>query len=223
MILIPATKPEDWAVFLADRNKQWKDGYSAKSLAESWQNANDLPSKIKSVLLKTLDGKFSDLEMLIGIPEYKVNLPGGNRASQNDLFVLARTDQEMVSIMVEGKVTESFGQLVEDWREDASGGKKVRLDSLCCLLHLDQRVIGKIRYQILHRTASAILTANRYHCKIAMVLVHSFDQNNASFNDYTEFLKLYNLEAQLDNIVGPVSLGEVDTYWGWIADGRCVE
>jgi len=218
MILIAATKPEDWKVFLADPCKQWRDGYSAKALAESWQNAGEFPSKIKSVLLETADGKFSDLEMLLGIPEFRVKLPGGKRASQNDLFVLARTGKAMVSIMVEGKVSESFGQLVEVWSEDASDGKRERLDNLCCLLQLDQRAIGKIRYQLLHRTASAILTANRYHCKTAMVLVHSFDKKNTSFDDYTEFLKLYNFNAQLDKVVGPVFLGGVDTYWGWVAD-----
>jgi len=37
--------------------------------------------------------------MLLGIPEYKVALPGGGRASQNDLFVLARTDNEIFPII----------------------------------------------------------------------------------------------------------------------------
>jgi hypothetical protein len=32
-VYIPATKPEDWQNLLADPEKQWRDGYSAKSLA----------------------------------------------------------------------------------------------------------------------------------------------------------------------------------------------
>jgi hypothetical protein len=31
-ILIPASSPEDWKKFLAEPEKQWKSGYSARSL-----------------------------------------------------------------------------------------------------------------------------------------------------------------------------------------------
>jgi hypothetical protein len=57
----------------------------------------------------------------------KVPLLGGARPSQNDLFVLARGAQGPVSIMVEGKVNESFGPMLGEWRDDASEGKESRL------------------------------------------------------------------------------------------------
>jgi hypothetical protein len=64
---------------------------------------------------------------VLGIPEFKVQRPGGERASQNDIFVLARAPAGQVSIMVEGKVEESFGPLLGDWLEEASPGKRERL------------------------------------------------------------------------------------------------
>jgi hypothetical protein len=39
-IYIPANGPEDWRQFLAEPDRQWKDGYSAKELATCRQNAD---------------------------------------------------------------------------------------------------------------------------------------------------------------------------------------
>jgi hypothetical protein len=50
------------------------------------------------------------------VPEFKVPLPGGAHASQNDIFVLARSTAGPISIMVEGKVNESFGPALREWR-----------------------------------------------------------------------------------------------------------
>jgi hypothetical protein len=38
----------------------------------------------------------TDLELLLAIPEFKVSLPGGRAASQNDFFVLARSPDGLV-------------------------------------------------------------------------------------------------------------------------------
>jgi hypothetical protein len=65
---------------------------------------------------------------LLAVPEFKVPLPGGARASQNDLFVLGRSSPGLVSIMIEGKVKESFGPTLDEWRHEGSPGKKERLD-----------------------------------------------------------------------------------------------
>ena len=35
-MFVPANKPEDWRVLLAEE-KHWKDGHSAKALADYWQ------------------------------------------------------------------------------------------------------------------------------------------------------------------------------------------
>jgi hypothetical protein len=218
MIYIPSKSEQDWKHLLAQPNKQWKDGYSAKSLAICWQGANGIPEKVKQVFAITDCIELKDVEMLLGIPEYKVVLPGGVRESQNDLFVLVRTDKEIFPIMVEGKVNESFGPLVGEWKENMSDGKKERLEYLCKLLNLTNINIDNIRYQLLHRTASAIITANKYHCNTTMVLIHSFSPLNKSFKDYSDFINLYNLKAQLDGIIGPVILSGVSVYWGWVKD-----
>jgi hypothetical protein len=218
MIYIPTRSPDDWKHLLSDPEKHWKDGFSAKELALSWEKQNDFPKKIREVLDNTGTEIFSGIKIILGIPEYKVNLKGGKRASQNDLFVLASTDNELITIMVEGKVSESFGPLVCGWNKTNTTGKEERLNYLCGLLSIDVNIVGNIRYQLIHRTASAVLTAHRFHCNKALVLIHSFSINNYSFKDYTDFLRLFMINAIEDSIVGPYDFNGIKTYWGWIND-----
>jgi hypothetical protein len=121
------------------------------------------------------------------VPEFKVPLPGGARASQNDIFVLARSSAGPVSIMVEGKVSESFGPTVEQWRYEASAGKHERLNFLLRTVGRDAAPVGAIRYQLLHRAASAFLTGEQYRAAAAVLLVHSFSEELVGWPDYQEF------------------------------------
>jgi hypothetical protein len=69
--------------------------------------------------------------MLMAFPEYKVSLPSGKRASQSDIFILAKGDGQLISIAVEGKVDEPFGELILEWKIKDLGGKEERLKYLC--------------------------------------------------------------------------------------------
>ena len=66
MIYPPASKPEDWKQLLADPQKHWKKGYSARSLAYCWQKAGGIPRDVKDVLLQLPD--FQGLETLLVFP-----------------------------------------------------------------------------------------------------------------------------------------------------------
>jgi len=81
LIYVPAKGIKDWKSLLAQPEKHWKDNYSAKLLAESWQNAKGFPEKVESLFKSQPNGIFENLKMTFGIPEYKVNLPGGLQAS----------------------------------------------------------------------------------------------------------------------------------------------
>jgi hypothetical protein len=215
-IYIPATEPEDWRSLLADPEKHWRDGYSAMSLAYAWQQANGFPREIQRVFQNSEYLVFRNMEMLLAFPEHKVPLPGGLAGSQNDLFVLARGDGQLISMTVEGKVSEPFGPLVSEWIENSSEGKKERLAFLCKTLGLDPEQVQPIRYQLLHRTASAVIEAGRFSAKTALMLVHSFSPTNESFEDFSQFAVLFGLQAQMNQIVGPVRLDDLELHLGWI-------
>lgn len=217
---IPVNDPEDWKQLLADPDKHWKTGYSAKSLAYCWQQANGFPSSIKKVFKDSGINLFQDIELLVAFPEWKVPLPGGRRASQNDIFVLAKGNNELISIMVEGKVRESFGEIVSEWKSDKSKGKQTRLKYLCELLRIHEDHVDQIRYQLLHRTASAVIEANKLNAANALMLVHCFNQEsekgNEGFQDYCQFLSLFRLKGRVNSLTLPVNINKTRLYFGWV-------
>lgn len=213
-ILIPATSPEDWKQFLADPEKHWKKGYSARTLAHSWHNASGIPKEVLSVLNQA--SELAGIEPLFIIPEHKVLLPGGTAASQNDIWALGKTDAGLISITIEGKVSEPFGPTVGEWFKDPSPGKKTRLEFLCSELGLQFPVSDNIRYQLLHRTVSAILEAKRFQTDKAVMIVHSFSQDNEWFDDYLDFLKLFKVEAGINEIVSANVPPDVKVYMAWV-------
>ena len=197
-VLVPAESAEDWRRLLAEPDKHWRRGYSAHAIAHCWQDADGFPEEIAAVLSRC--PRFEDLELLIAIPEHQVPLPGGQRPSQNDVWALARGPHGLVSIAVEGKVSEPFGEPVGKWRENASEGKNVRLRFLCDELGLSYPPPDAIAYQLLHRTVSAIIEARRFLARDAIMLVHSFSASDAWFEDYERFLSLFGLTARIGEV-----------------------
>ena len=217
-IFIPAENPEDWQRLLAEPTKHWKKGYSARSLAYCWQEANGIPKDVQDIILQIPD--FKDIEALIVIPEHQVPLPGGSRPSQTDCWVLARTSNDLISIAVEGKVSEPFGPTIGEWLTDASDGKKERLSYLCSQVGLDTALPKNIRYQLLHRTASAVIEAKRFHARNAVMIVHSFSQTAEWFDDYRQFVALFGANAKKNKIIFVGQTSDVKLYLCWVSGDK---
>jgi hypothetical protein len=194
-ILTFTSGPEDWQALLADPVKHWRTGYSARTLAYCWEASEGFPPEVAEALQRTDEAVLKNLTPILAIPEFKVPLPGGVRPSQNDLFVLARSAMGPVSIMVEGKVSESFGPTLDEWRCDASRGKESRLRFLLSTLGLMENPAGSIRYQLLHRAASAVITGEQFRATAAIMLVHSFSEKHVGWADYQSFAALFGVEA----------------------------
>ncbi|MCE5316242.1 MAG: hypothetical protein LLG04_02625 [Parachlamydia sp.] len=192
--------PKDWKALLADKEKHWKKGYSARTLAHCWEAADGFPPEVSLPFSLSTDSLLANITPVFAIPEFKVSLPGGVRSSQNDIFVLARSSSGPVSIMVEGKVNESFGPTLGQWRNEASSGKKKRLNFLLRSLGLSTVPADSIRYQLLHRAASAIITGEQYRAVAAVLLVHSFSQRHTGWSDYQAFINLFDVEAMVGTI-----------------------
>jgi len=215
-IYIPSSEPDDWRQFLAEPQTQWQTGYSAKSLAYSWEEADGFPEEIETALADPDIAALNDTTPLLIIPEHKVPLPGGRTESQNDVFVLGSTESGLVSICVEGKVEESFGEPVSKWGPDSSAGKRKRFDYLVGLLELEGEDLSDIYYQLLHRTASAIIEAKRFHAATAAMLVHSFSQEHKWFPEFRDFAGKLGVEAELNKVHSCGERSGIDLYTGWI-------
>lgn len=213
-IYIPAKKADDWAQLLADPVRHWRIGYSARTLAYSWQSTDGFPDEIKAAF--SVNEFLSDIQLLIAIPEHKVPLMGGARPSQNDIWALARAGSGLVSIAVEGKVSEPFGPTLSEWLSEGSKGKATRLAFLRRELNLNEALAGTIRYQLIHRTGSAVIEAKRFGAPHAVMLVHSFSPSREWFQDFEAFAQLLRAEVTINKVVYAGQRAGVHLHIGWI-------
>jgi len=161
------------------------------ALAQCWETykGRGLPPEIGRALLS--------LPTLFAIPEFKVDLPPkGGRPSQSDLLVIAYEAEGRVAITVEGKVDEPFGPTLQERRLETSPGVQERISYLLKILGLPSDIPGTIRYQLLHRTASAILAAKQFEAERAIMLVHSFSQERRWYEDFEAFVRLFGMEPE---------------------------
>lgn len=184
-ILVPSGGPSAWQQFLAKPDRQWVTGYSARTIAHSWEAQTGWPPEVVDIIERAV----GPTELLLAIPEHKTPLPGGQRESQSDVFALGRHSQGLIACTIEGKVNEAFGPTVADHMKDASPGKRTRLDFLCRSLGVDE-CPGDVHYQLLHRTVSALIEADRFATRNAAMIVHSFSSDRRWFEAFERFVCL---------------------------------
>ena len=213
-IYIPAKNADDWAQLLANPVKHWRTGYSARTLAYSWQNADGFPAEVQAAF--STNELLAGIQLLLAIPEHQVPLVGGSRPSQNDIWALARASTGLVSIAVEGKVSEPFGPTLSEWLADGSKGKTSRLAFLRRELNLNEALAGTIRYQLIHRAGSAVIEAKRFGAAHAVMLVHSFSPSREWFQDFEAFALLLRTEVTVNRVAYAGQRGGVHLHIGWI-------
>ncbi|MGY3558464.1 hypothetical protein ACVWXP_001733 [Bradyrhizobium sp. USDA 4463] len=207
-IYVPTSGARCWQALLADPTKQWRAGYSARTLAHCWEAAEGLPPEIAALF--GFDG-----ELLIAIPEHKVALGDAGRESQTDVFALVKSSNRTIAVAVEGKVDEPFGPIMKDWYVDPSPGKQRRLAFLCDLLGLRCPPPDDVHYQLFHRAASAVIEAERFKTDDAAMIVHSFSPENRWFDAYTAFVSLFDLNATPGHLVSKKMPGGRTLSFGW--------
>jgi hypothetical protein len=213
-ILVPSRGLDSWRDLLADRVEQWKPGHSAMELAVRWEDSAGFPPEVAALFEQQVLTRGA--RMLLGIPEHRVPLAGGARASQTDLWVLSRVDSGLMSVAVEGKVDEPFGPTVGEWKPDGTPGRTKRWATICSLLELETTCAQAIRYQLFHRTVSALLEAQRFSARCAAVIVHSFSETAASFHDFQQFVRLLGGEIPRPDAFVEVPPREgIALFFGW--------
>ncbi len=216
---VPLLRPED-AISHLGSPTHWQPGRSAKSVTDLWFSANALPPSIVAAL--SSDQVLRDSMLLDAFLERPVDLGDGQRPSQTDLMAIVRHDNGLGVIAVEAKVDETFGPTVDEWLADPKGDvptRKGRLYRLCHMLGLDPANAGSLRYQLIHRTASAVIEAKRYHARDAAMIVQSFCPRRSWFNDFSVFAGALGLsDPQVGIISGQKTCDGVALRIGWVAE-----
>lgn len=177
----------------------WKPGKSACRIASAWEKSNpNLPPEISGLF-------DAPVKLLIATPEHNTPLKGRGGASRTDVFALVCKNGEKCALAVEGKVEEPFGnETVEEWlkSKNHSDNRITRLSHILCQLDLSYQEAKDIPYQLLHRTACAVIEAKRFGVPCAAMVVHSFSCHPNGFGDFENLLCALRVEK-------PVTAGKL--------------
>jgi hypothetical protein len=75
-----------------------------------------------------------------------------------------------------------------------------------------------VRYQLLHRSASALIEAERFKADIALMIVHSFSRENIGLADFQVFTELFGVQSVPNQVFRLGNLSSVPLYAAWMRD-----
>jgi len=221
-LFVPTLGPTDWRRLLADPVTQWERYKSALEMAVCWEAARDLARGLPPEVAEALDTapELRGAQLLIGLPEHKVTFEGGGHPSQNDLWALLRVDRQLVSMAVEAKAGEKLDNIVKDWlpKEGERSRKPERVAALKRRLAISEVDVSHIRYQLLHRTASALKEAERFGAHTAVILVQSFNRaaDEQSWKDFIQFGEVMSVTVKEGNLVRSPRPTDIPLFIGWV-------
>lgn len=210
-------QPEDVIPHLGKLH-HWKQGRSAKALADSWFSANDIPVAVRHLLDQAPE--FAGCGLVDGWLERSTDLGDGRgTASQTDLLAILGLADRIAILGIEAKVTESFGPIVSDWLADGSPGKAARLAALCSRLAISEAAAMPLRYQLLHRTVATLIEAQRYRAKDAIMAVQSFCPDATGYSDFAAFAESIGIGVvQRDCLSEARVFDGMTLRLGWVSD-----
>lgn len=223
-IFVPSTGRDDWRRLLGDPDRHWRETKSAFECAAAWEGAQQGRRGLPALVARALDSHPStaNAEVLVAIPELQVDLPGGGHPSQNDVWALLRVAAGTISLAVEAKSGEPLDRLVGEWLADAppASGKPLRLQFIRDSLGLQSVDVSELRYQLLHRAASALVQADRFGARTAVLLIHSFGNHadDKSREDYQRFAEAMACAPVFNSVVKVGRQTTVPLLIGWLAD-----
>jgi len=167
------------------------------------KESSDLPKPISDIFNTS---ELQNPKLLLAVSEHKVPLKGKGGASQCDVWALIRTNVGTISLSVEAKADEPFGEgnkplakwLVSGDSEDSRMNRQKRWENI-----RENLPIGSydyVPYQILQRCAAGVIEANRFGLKNAVFLVQSFSAPDSSFEMYSLFMNALNLPAEKNKL-----------------------
>ena len=199
-ILSFTSGPQDWQKLLADKEKHWKKGYSARTLAHCWKQQMVFPPRltyhslrvlilywqISLLFLQSLSSRCPCLAVCVPHKMISLYWPVHHLA-RYPLWLRAKSMNPSVPPSASGEMKHH-------------PGKRSALRFLLRSLGLNTVPEDSIRYQLLHRAASAIITGEKYRAVAAVLVVHSFSQAHTGWSDYQAFTNLFGVEAVVGTI-----------------------
>jgi hypothetical protein len=214
---------EDWFKYAPPKMGKfhWKDGRSAKELARCWfRNGTPKPPEELAALLEAKFGP--EIVFDEAKPECIIELDEFVGEHRNcDLVVLCRAETERITINIEAKADEPFGDTTVgdyyDQKANSQSNVPARIQKLSQALfgREPDEAIRKLRYQLLHAAAATLIEARANEAELGLFLVHEFwsaslnrgrlKQNATDWENFVHaFPELASARIEENQILGPV-------------------
>jgi hypothetical protein len=177
--------------------------------------------------------RLTDLQLLRGIPEQVTRLPERGEGRNHDLWLLGRTNQEQVTICIEAKADEPFGnETVAEYRLSAKKRRESgestsvpeRIAKLLFIVPAGDNSWDNVRYQLLTAVCGTAIQARRDGSALAVFVVHEFRTRKTATANIRANAKEFNafmavITSSYEPIIagllyGPVTIGGVDCLIG---------
>jgi hypothetical protein len=213
----------------------WAPDRSAMELAKAWFRDTGPSPPEELIQLLHSSNRLAGLRFVRGIPELVTSLPERGEGRNHDLWLLGQTNLEKVTICIEAKADEPFGnETVAEYRMSAmkrreSGESTRALERIAKLLALvpacDSRW-DNIRYQLLTAICGTAIQAKHDGSTLAIFVVHEFhtcktnvDNIRKNAKDFEAFMSVINASSSpviAGVLYGPIIVGGVDCLIGKI-------
>jgi hypothetical protein len=219
----PLNAPEQVRPLLRDPDIHWKKGRSAYEAAHAWvgqqkHRSAGIPSRVSSVLKS--DPAWHAARVVTGFFEHATPLDTQKGPSNTDLLVVCDIVPGLGVMAVEAKAGETFGERICDWLTiTPSPGKDARWKWACEFFGVGDEACRQLRWQLFHRTASAIIEARRFRSTHAIMLVHDFSGRASSLDDYLVFASALGIgNARVDGLSDAREFGGISLQLAWVCD-----
>ena len=190
---------------------QWKEGRSAMELAKAWFRSGKLAPPAELVSLLQSSKELQGLMLEKGIPEHVTPLPVRGEGRNHDLWLIGEAGGQKITICVEAKADEPFGNdTVKAYRaaglqkrkEEKPTGVPERIEKLLALVSGATEPWDSIRYQLLTAITGTALQAKSDGAAMAVFVVHEFhtsstvkDKVEQNAKDFDQFIKALGCKA----------------------------
>ena len=224
----PITCYQEWT--RPKKSYQWKAGRSAMELARSWFR-NDHPSPPDELLsLLHSSTRLNNIQIISGIPEQVTPLPERGEGRNHDLALIGKTDNEQVTVTIEAKADEPFGNdtILEYYtkairrRESGTPTRvperiKQLLDMVDPNVPVKESKWKDIRYQLLTALCGTILQAKIDGSDLAVLIIHEFQSTETDKEKQTKN------HHDLERFMGILSGKDIDLVSCRLYDGFHVD
>ncbi len=199
-------------------------------LARSWfrSPSPSPPGELRALF--SSHPRLTDLELLSGTPELVTPLPERGEGRNHDLHLICRTANEQVTVCVEAKADEPFGNetIGEYWsrsmaRRDQGVRTRApeRIEALLSMVDSEGNTSESewkaIRYQLLTAVCGTVIQAQIDNSDVAALVIHEFKtgqtieekhhQNQLELDYLVSLLAGTTVTVEAEKIFGPYKIG----------------